>query len=104
MNILDKLHYYHIWTTDFYHKYPAVSLRSIDSWDGQSRNKDDKRKWQFVPLTDEEKNHVFDNIGEFDKKYGFNVQIYSLDTVRWYKDLEELQEDMFVFMLSIQGE
>ncbi len=98
--ILNKLHYYHIWTSAYNRKYPAVCLCSIDGWDGKSKRGEDVRQWKFERLTPEDKEHILKHLGEYDDKYGFNIQIYSLDTIKWYKDLQELQEDMYIQILA----
>ena len=95
-----KLYYYHFWTTSYDDKYPAVCLRSIDGWNGKSRNHNDERQWCYERMTQEDIDYVHNNLGLYDAKYEITLKIYSLDTTKWYNNLDDLKEDMYIKILS----
>lgn len=95
-----NLHYYHFWTTSYDNKYPAVCLRSIDGWNGKSRNKNDERQWQYERMSQEEIDYIQKNLGLYDGKYGITLKLYSLDTTKWYNNIDELKEDLYIKVLA----
>lgn len=98
--MINSLYYYHLWTTSYDNKYPAVCLKSIDGWSGRSRNTNDDRQWKYERMSQEDIDYIHKNLGLYDSKYGITLRLYSLDTTKWYNNLEELREDLYIKLLA----